>query len=105
MTPILFSKIATSFGFAPTAKSVGPPLERADVATLLKQTVAGRGSLDFGADRRDYEGAAVKPFPPPPHARGTLRRVGRADAAGIEVAKEPKDADPVFQERRASECP
>ena len=58
MTLIIIGKMAMSCGFAPTAKSIGPPVEHADVASLLKQTVAGRGSLDFGADRRDYEAAA-----------------------------------------------
>ena len=90
MTLIIIGKMTMSCGFAPTAKSIGPPVERADVASLLKQTVAGRGSLDFGADRRDYEAAARSSHVRTSHARGTLRRVGRADAAEIEAAKEPR---------------
>jgi hypothetical protein len=89
MTLILFSKKATPFGFLPTAKSVGPPLKRADVATLLKQTVADRGSLDFCAERGPPGGRALKPCPHLARAR-TVRRVGRADAAGIEAADEPR---------------
>jgi hypothetical protein len=83
MTLILIGKIATSCGFVPTAKSIGPPVERADVASLLKQTVAGRGSLDFGADRRTMRR---------PRAQAMSAPRTRAELFGASVELTPRES-------------
>jgi hypothetical protein len=80
MTPILFSEIATSFGFAPTAKSVGPRSRtrrrrhaldtdrcRPGLARLRRRPQGLRGGRgqDISAPRTRAElfGASVEPTP------------------------------------------